>query len=147
MEAQTPAEGIVKMKERTDSKWYKVPCKCGCDNDVSFIVQVDDFNITADFYCTTKTNYWRERFDLNYSGNWLVLNVKLFLNDWYNRLAVAWQAIVQGYVQTDASVILSPQQCLNFSETLKTAITDYETLVEARKAEFEAKNAIPESNK
>ena len=140
-EPQKPAEGISKERDWPDMKSYTIPCSCGCDNDVTMIVDVDDFSITTNFYSTTKTKYWYRRLDVDYNESWLVLNFKLFFNDWYNRIDVAWKALTKGYVETQSDVILSPQQAINFAETLKTAVQDYETLVEVRKAEFAVKKA------
>lgn len=138
---QTPAEGISQQKEWTDMKSYKIPCSCSCDNDVTMMIEVNDFNIVTNFYATTKTKYWYRRLDIDYNENWLLLNFKLLFNDWYNRFDVAWKALTKGYVETQSDVILSPQQAVNFAETLKTAVKDYEVLVEARKAGFEANKA------
>jgi len=132
--AQEPAEGVVKMKEWPDMKYYKVPCECGCDNSVDFSVEIDEFNITANMSMNTKTKYWRNRLYIDYNENWLVLNLKQTFNDWYNRLDICWKALTKGYIETSADVILSPQQAYNFSETLKTAISEYEVTVEARMA-------------
>lgn len=134
MEAQKPAEGIVQMKEWPDMKMYKVPCECGCDNSVDFSVEIDEFNITANMSMNTKTKYWRNRLYIDYNENWLVLNLKQTFNDWYNRLDICWKALTKGYIETSADVILSPQQAYNFSETLKTAIAEYEAVVGARMA-------------
>lgn len=136
--AQEPAEGISKMKEYPNMKSYKIPCSCGCDNDITMMIDVDEFSIVTNFSATTKTKYWYRRLDIDYTENWLLLNFKLSFNDWYNRLSVAWEAITKGYVETYSDVILSPQQAHNFAETLKTAVTDYETIVTARMAEIAA---------
>lgn len=136
MKAQIPAEGISKMNEWPDAKYYKVPCSCGCDNDVTMMIEVDECSISTTFCSTTKTNYWRERLHINYGESWLILNAKLLFNDWYNRFAIIWMVLVQGYIQTESCVILSPQQSLNFAETLKTAIKDFENQVQKQKEDL-----------
>lgn len=143
---QVPAEGIVKQKSFSDMKYYKVPCSCGCDSNIDFMIEVDDNSIMTTFCSTTKTNHWRERLTVSYDANWLVLNSMLFFNDMYNRLAICWQALVHGYVQTESCVMLTPQQALNFSELLKTSIKDFEILAEERRAKIEAEKVKREAS-
>ena len=82
----------------------------------------------------------------------LLLSIWAFLNRNYIRIApntaavifgrknksatndASGKALTKGYIETSADVILSPQQAYNFSETLKTAISEYEVTVEARMA-------------
>lgn len=146
---QEPAEGISQLKEWPDMKTYKVPCSCGCDSDVTMMIELDEFSVSTTFYATTKTKYWYNRLDIDYNENWLLLNFKLFFNDWYNRIDVAWKALAKGYVETQSDVILSPQQSINFAETLKNAVDEYEAAANARHEKFlaeKAKNAVPKSD-
>lgn len=124
MEAQKPAKGIMEQTGGKDWKMYRVPCSCGCDNQIDFMVEIDDYNISANFYAETKTAWWRSRFNTSVDDLWLVYVAKDFANDLINRFAVAWNAIIHGYVKTEVTVLLSEQQCINFAETLKTAVEE-----------------------
>jgi hypothetical protein len=128
MEAQKPAKGIMEQTGGKDWKFYRVPCSCGCDNQIDLMVEVDDYNVSANFYAETKTAWWKRRFDTDGDDNWLVYVVKEFINDWINRFSVAWTALTKGYVKTEVTVMLSDQQCINFAETLKTAVADLQKL-------------------
>jgi len=128
MTPQTPAVGISKSHEFPNSKYFKVPCECGCDGEITFSVDVDDDIITAHIYSKTETNYWRNRFSYDYvNDSWLVYAVKSRVNDWYNRVAVAWVALTKGYVETEAYVLLSEQQAVNFSAVLSDAVAEYQS--------------------
>jgi hypothetical protein len=139
MDIQIPAEGISKRKSWPDADYYQVPCECGCNNSIDFSIEIDEGSIVTTFCSTTKTNYWYNLIDVKYSENWMLLNTKLFINDWYNRLTIVWHAIVHGYFKTESCVLLTPQQALNFSEVLKEGITKYEKLNESGKKEVSNK--------
>ena len=47
-------------------------------------------------------------------------------NDWHRRFKLIWQILTKGYIQYQASLIMSQQQALNYAETLKKAVTDVE---------------------
>jgi len=135
---QKPAEGISLVKTYGDFRWYRVSCDCGCDKEISFSIEIDDCSITANMSSTTKTKYWYQRWRVEGNEPWLLYVGKQFCNDWYNRLEVVWKVLVHGYIETSADVILSRQQCLNFSELLKTSIADFDVLAEARMTQYEA---------
>jgi hypothetical protein len=122
--AQKPAVGILTQHESEYGSMYKVPCSCGCESEVGFDLDTDDETrqITAHFYATTKTNYWRERLEVDYSGHWFMIGLKSAFNDVYNRIAIAYTALVKGYIQTESYVILSRQQALNLAATLESEI-------------------------
>lgn len=126
MEAQTPAQGILAMKSFPDAKYYKVPCECGCDAEITFSVEIDEYVISTHIYAQTKTAYWRTTFPLTYTESWLVYALKDFANSWISRIAVCWTALTKGYVETESYVLLTKQQTLNFSDTLKVAIDELE---------------------
>ena len=126
MDAQTPAVGISKGHDFPNSKYFNVPCECGCDGEITFSVDVDDDVITAHLYSKTETNYWRNRFDYDYKNDsWLVYALKYRANDWYNRIAVAWTALTRGYVETEAYVLLSEQQTVNFAAVLTDSVEEF----------------------
>ena len=126
MEPQKPAVGISKGHEFKDSTYFNVPCECGCDAAITFSVDIDDDAITAHLYTKTETNFWRNRFSHDYKNDsWLVYAIKNKVNDWYNRLAVAWAAITKGYVETEGYVLLSEQQAVNFSAVLVDSVEEF----------------------
>jgi hypothetical protein len=124
MEPQSPAVGILKRNDWGDSKWYVIPCTCGCENDVKLTIEVDDGHITSHFYSQTKTNYWYNLMDVTYKENWFVLNAKILINDWYNRFSVARKALFNGYVETESYVLMDEQQAINFAHTIINATDD-----------------------
>jgi len=138
---QKPAIGISEQRVDDDFKSYKIPCSCGCDNNVDFFIEVDEYSISATVCSTTKTNYWRERVAVKYTEHWIILNSKLLFNDVYNRLAICGQALFKGYIQTESCVILSEQQALNFAETIKSAAAEFDIIVKVRMAKHVAEKA------
>ena len=126
MEAQKPAEGILAMKAYRDAKFFRIPCECGCEGQIDFSIEVDEDMISTHLFATTKTNYWRQRFNLTYEENWMLFALKDFANDWYNRLAIVWTALTKGYIETEAWVLMSKQQTINFSETLKDVVKEFD---------------------
>lgn len=135
---QSPAEGISKQKDFPDSKFYRVDCECGCDNNIDFFVEIDEFNVSTTFCSKTKTKYWYQTFHISYSEPWLLLNLKQLANDVINRCTIAWRGLVHGYMETESCVILSPQQCVNFVATLNEVNEQFEVLVNERLAKHEA---------
>lgn len=107
MEAQTPAEGILKRNDWGDAKWYQVPCECGCDNHHEVEVEADDCDITVTVHTKVKTNVW----------TWGGLKT---------RVAQTWTLWTRGYLEYEASICLGQQQALNYAETLKSAMKDVE---------------------
>ena len=67
MEAQVPAEGILKMSDHGDSKFYHIACSCGNDDDaVTMEVEADECGVTVHFWNKVKTDYWNERWKARY---------------------------------------------------------------------------------
>jgi len=102
MKAQTPAEGILKRNEWGDSVWYQVTCVCGdADHDHNVWIETDDnTEVTVTTYTRQKSAKWWER----------------------NRWSAIWTLLTRGYVEYEASIIMTQQQALNYAETLKTAV-------------------------
>jgi len=110
MKSQTPAEGILLRKDYGDAKIYTVTCQCcgsDCEHDVW--VEADDLNVTITTYTQQKTKWWS-----------------------LNRLQIIWTLLTKGYIEYEASILMSEQQALNYSETLKKAITDVKKFKEAK---------------
>lgn len=133
MEVQKPATGVMAMHQYPDAKFFRVPCECGCEAEINFNVEVDDCNVTSHLYVKTKTNYWRERLNITYEENWLLYAIKSNINDWYNRIVIAWTALTKGYVETEAYVLLNEQQTLNFAAVLNESVIELRKKREERK--------------
>lgn len=105
MKAQTPAEGIVKRNDFGSSKWYNVGCQCcGSDCEHNIWVEADVTGISVTTYTVQKTNWWSK-------------------TRWHH----IWKLLTAGYVEYEASIIMSQQQALNYADTLRSAIKDVET--------------------
>lgn len=104
MNAQLPAEGVLKHNDWGDSKVYRVTCECGsaeCDHNVW--VEADDTGVEVTIYTTVRTNFWTQ-------------------TRWYH----IWTLLTKGYIDTQSTVCLKRQGALNYAETLKSAIIDVE---------------------
>ncbi len=102
MEAQKPAEGILKTSEFGDSKWYHIRCDCGnddCSHEME--VEADDFGVQVHIYVKNHTRWWEKK-----------------------RWKQIWQILTKGYAQMDTTIVLNEQTALNYAETLKSAIND-----------------------
>lgn len=109
MKAHSPAEGILKRKDWGDSKTYVVVCECGCDDHAHNVwVEAEESGITVNTYTIQKTNFWSK-------------------TRWHH----IWKLLTAGYVEYEASIIMSQQQALNYAETLKSAIKDVDTFRKA----------------
>ena len=110
MNAQVPAEGIMKTNDWGDSRVYRVACNCGDENHNHNVwIEADESDIIVTVYTTGKTNFWSK-------------------TRWYH----IWTLLTKGYVDTESTVHLNKQQALNYAETLKSAIDDVESFRNAR---------------
>jgi hypothetical protein len=111
MQAQTPAEGIMKTNDWGDSKVYRVACDCGSNEHTHDVwVEADDTGVVATVYTQVKSKFWS-----------------------MNRWQKIWTLLTRGYVEYEASIIMSKQQALNYAKTLESAIIDVETFRNNRK--------------
>jgi len=111
MQAQTPAEGIMKTHDWGDSKVYRVVCDCGsAEHNHDVWVEADDVGVTTTVYTQVKSKFWS-------------------LNRWQK----IWILLTRGYVEYESSIIMSKQQALNYAKTLERAIIDVETFRNNRK--------------
>ena len=102
MTAENPAEGILKRKDWGDSKVYTVACSCcGSDCEHNVWIESDDTGVTVTTYTQQKSKWWE-----------------------LNRLKIIWTLLTKGYIEYEASIIMTEQQALNYAETLKSAIND-----------------------
>jgi hypothetical protein len=137
MQAQIPAEGILKTSEWGDSKYYQVVCECGdSDHDHRVEIEADNLNVCVHTYITVKSNFWSCVFDKRYDieHEWLEKfdwAWKNFVNGLLRRIQLTWTLWTKGYIETESTLIMSEQQALNYAETLKTAIKDVKSFKEA----------------
>lgn len=102
MKAETPAEGILIRKDYGDAKTYTVTCECcGSDCEHNVWVEADDVGISVTTYTKQKTKWWS-----------------------LNRFQTIWTLLTKGYIEYEASIIMSEQQALNYATVLLNASKD-----------------------
>ena len=102
MTPETPAEGILKRRDWGNAQTYQVVCECqDADHDHNVWVEADNHCVTVTTYTTQKSRFWE-----------------------MSRWRTIWLLLTKGYVEYEASIIMTQQQALNYAETLKTAISD-----------------------
>lgn len=103
MTPEKPAEGILKTHDWGDSKFYTVPCSCGCETQHDLNVESEVTGVWVKIYSKEKSNWWSK-------------------NRWQN----IWTLITKGYIETYSDIHLTQQQALNYAEILKSAMQDVE---------------------
>jgi hypothetical protein len=122
MEAQKPAEGILKTGDFGDAIFYHIRCDCGNEDDSHEIeVEADDMHIQVHVYVKVHTKWWEKK-------RWKQL----------------WQLLTKGYAEMQSTIILKEQVALNYAETLKSAIND---VTEFKAKRFEKNHASSEKGK
>lgn len=102
LEAQEPAVGILKRNDWGDTKMYNIPCSCcGADCAHDVWVEADNHAVTVTTHTKQKSNFWSR-----------------------NRFQIMWCLLTRGYVEYEASIIMSEQQALNYATTLLSAVAD-----------------------
>lgn len=102
MNAQPPAEGILKSNDWGDSKVYLVICGCGDSaHDHRLWVEADETGVNATLYVNIKSSFWS-----------------------MNRWRQIWKLITNGYLEHESTIYMSQQQAINYAETLKQAVKD-----------------------
>lgn len=130
MKSEKSATGILKRSDYGDSIFYKVVCTCdNPDHDIDFEVESDELGIKVNTYVTVKSDYWTETFPKRYDikSDWLQSidwHWKEYVNGFISRVKMTWKIWVHGYVKCESTIIMTEQQALNYSETIKTAIDD-----------------------
>jgi len=100
---QQPAEGISKQGDWGDAKSHRVPCSCGANCEHNVWVEADNAGVTVTTYTQQKTKWWE-----------------------LNRFKIIWRLLTRGYVEYEASIIMTRQQALNYADTLKQAVANVE---------------------
>ena len=102
IQAQQPAEGVLKRSDWGDAITYQVVCECqDADHDHAVWVEADDHRVTVTTYTTQKSKWWT-----------------------LNRWQTIWVLLTKGYVEYEANIIMTEQQAINYAETLKKAVED-----------------------
>ena len=112
MAIQTPAEGIQLHKDFGDAKYYTVACEC-CSTDCAHTVcvEAEDTGVTVTTYTQQKTKWWE-----------------------LNRFKIIWRLLTRGYIEYEASIIMSRQQAINYAAVLTSASKDVEVFRRQRQA-------------
>jgi hypothetical protein len=110
MKFQTPAEGIMLKKNFGNSIMYNIACDCGnAEDDIGMTVEADDCGVTVHHYVKVKTNWWTDH------------NKFKFISGFITRLKLTYSIWVNGYLEYESWTLMTEQQALNYSETLKSA--------------------------
>ena len=112
MTPQTPAEGILVHKDYGDAKHFTIPCEC-CSTDCvhNVWVEADDTGVSVTTYTQQKTKWWE-----------------------LNRWQIIWRLLTKGYVEYEASIIMTQQQAINYAHVLTSASKDVEVFRRQRQA-------------
>ena len=112
MTPEIPAEGILKRNDWGDAVTYQVVCECQDSNhDHTVWVEAEDNQVTVTTYTTQKSKWWS-----------------------LNRWQTIWILLSKGYVEYEASISMTEQQALNYSDTLKKAIDNVKQFRKERKS-------------
>ena len=111
MTPEIPAEGIMKTGEWGDSISYRIACNChSSDHNHDLWIEADEVDISVTVYTTVKSKWWQT-----------------------NRWKSIWSLLTKGYIETEATICLTQQQALNYSEVLRQGIQDVEKFRNDRK--------------
>ena len=106
MQAQQPAEGILKINDWGASKMYKAVCDCGSDDcSHTLDIEADDSHVTVTIYTQQKTNFWS-------------------VTRWQH----IWNLLIKGHTTFETSLVMREQTALNYAETLRRAVKDVSDL-------------------
>jgi hypothetical protein len=102
MEAQKPAEGILKTGDFGDIMFYHIHCDCGNDDDAhEMTIEADDMHVQIHVYVKVKSKWWQKK-----------------------RWSEIWHLMTRGYVEMQSTIVLNEQAALNYAETIKSAVAD-----------------------
>lgn len=112
MKPEKPAEGILKLNDWGESKWYYIPCDCSDPDHAHTVnVEADDHSVSVHIYTTVKTRFWEKR-----------------------RWRQVWNLLTRGYAEYEASAILKEQQAVNYAAVLTSASNDVKLFKEKQAA-------------
>jgi hypothetical protein len=118
MNLQTPAEGILINRDYGDAKHYTLTCEC-CNTDCAHNVwiEAEDTGVTVTTYTQQKTRWWSQ-----------------------SRWRTIWTLLTRGYVEYEASIIMTQQQALNYANVLSSAVQDVGAFRKQRLAQQDLNN-------
>lgn len=117
MEAQAPAEGILKVGECDTSKHYYIRCECGSDECAHSVeVEADEIELQVHIYVTVHSKWWEKK-------RWQQL----------------WHLATKGYVEMQATAVFSEQTAINYANSLTNAVKDVKVLKDKYFAERKKK--------
>ena len=125
--SQEPMMGIMKTSDHDDFAHYRVACNCSdADHDLNISIELDeDFHeVTVHVYSEVKTAYWNRNFDYSH-GTWYY-SIADFANDAINRVKLAYQALVKGYVVMESYTLLNKDVALNLADALRSGVEKIE---------------------
>jgi hypothetical protein len=100
--AQTPAEGVMLVRDYGAAKTYKIACQCQSDDHIHNLwIEAEESEVTVTIYAQLKSKG---------------------INRWHR----IWQLLSTGYIDCEESIIMTQQQALNYAEALKSAAKDVE---------------------
>lgn len=112
MTPQTPAQGILLHKDYGDAKYYTVSCECySTDCAHTVCVEAEDTGIVVTTYTQQKTKWWE-----------------------LNRFRIIWRLLTKGYVEYEASIIMTEQQATNYANVLTQSVNDVKIFKQQRKS-------------
>jgi hypothetical protein len=112
MTPETPAVGILKRNDWGDTKMYHIPCSCcGADCAHDVWVEADNHSVTVSTHTKQKSKFWS-----------------------MNRFKIIWQLLTKGYIEYEASIIMSEQQAVNYATTLVNAVKDVKEFKQTKDA-------------
>lgn len=117
MKNEKPAEGVLKLNDWGESKWYYITCDClSPDHAHTVEVEADDHSVSVHIHTTVSTRFWEKR-----------------------RWRQIWHLLTRGYAEYEGTVILKEQQAINYAAVLTSATNDVRL--------FKAKQAAARSKK
>jgi hypothetical protein len=113
---QKPAEGILLQKDFGNCRFYNIPCDCGNpEHNITLEIEADETGISVRHYVKVKTDWWT----MPTSYRWL--------NDFIHRCKLTWNVWINGYLEYEATTIMSEQQAFNYACTITQAIREVES--------------------
>lgn len=104
IQAQAPAQGILRTGDWGDTMAYQVVCDCGSpEHDHNVWVEAEDVGVSVTIYARVKSPVWS-----------------------MNRWQQIWHLLTRGYLHHETTISMNTQQALNYAETLRTAIGQVE---------------------
>jgi hypothetical protein len=120
MKAEIPAEGIYKKHEWGDAISYGVACECSDPNHQHDVwIEADDTGVTVTTYTQQKSKWWE-----------------------LNRFKIIWILLTKGYIEYEASLIMTEQQAFNYAETLKRSIESVKQFKKERNEQNKGRRVI-----